>query len=159
MIRATGFAIALLLLALVPQAWAEQSTVRIRDIEVRLFYHHSGRFSEDISAEREYPFILWNTLIGAGDAKEPSTALLATVVVEGPAGSFEPDRVLEFEAVEAGGKPFYSRSSHLGVFSQSGLHHTGFWLDDITCKDIRLKARIVGEPGETVESVTFRCGE
>jgi hypothetical protein len=156
MLRGTGFAVAVLV-ALAVRAWAEDSPPRVRDIEVRLFYHHSGTLSEDITAKREYPFLLWNTLIGAGDAKEPSTALLADVLVEGPAGSFEPDRVLEFEAVEANGKPFYASSSRLGVFSQNGLHHTGFWLADVSCKNLRLKARIAG--GEVVETVTFNCGE
>lgn len=159
MLRATRFGIALLLLALVPEARADETALRIRDIEVRLFYHYTGTLSGDISAKREHPFILWNTLIGAGDAKEPSTALLATVVVEGPAGSFERDRLLEFEAVEASGKQFYSGSSQLGVFGQNGLHHSGFWLADVSCKDLRLKARLVGAPGEAVETVTFHCGE
>jgi len=159
MMRATGCVITLLLLVPVLRARAENPALKIRDIEVRLFYHHSGTLSEDISAEREYPFILWNTLIGAGDAKEPSTAVLATVIVEGPAGSFEPDRILEFEALEASGKPFYSSSSALGVFGPSGLHHTGFWLADVTCKDLRLKAHILGATGETAEVVTFHCGE
>jgi len=159
MIRAAGFVIALLLLVPIPRSRAENPALKIHDIEVRLFYHHSGTFSEDISAAREHPFILWNTLIGAGDAEEPSTAVLATVIVEGPAGSFEPDRILEFETLEASGKRFYSSSSRLGVFSSSGLHHSGFWLAEVTCKDLRLKARIRGAPGETVESVTFHCGE
>jgi len=154
-----GCVLALLLLVPARPAQSDSPALKIRDIEVRLFYDHSGTFSEDITARREYPFILWNTLIGAGDAKEPSTSVLATVIVEGPAGSFEPDRTLEFEALEANGKSLFSSSSTLGVFSPGGLHYTGFWLAGVACKDLRLKARVRGTSSDTAESVTFNCGE
>ena len=150
------------LLLLVPLAASgppKADALRIRDLEVRLFYHHSGSFSGDITAEHEHPFVLWNTLIGEGDAKEPSTSLLATVVVEGPASSFRAERVIEFEAVEASGDPLYSASSRVGVLGPNGLHHTGFWLAEVSCKDIRLKARVRGTSTEIEESITFDCGE
>ena len=156
MVRRIAFA-AVLLLAAVP--YASASELAVRDIQVRLFYHHSGSLSEDVTSEREYPFILWNTSIGAGDAAEPSTAVLVTVVVSGPPGSFEPNRILEFDVEADASKPFYSSLAHLGVFGADGFYHSGFWLNGVTCKSLKLRARMRGETEYTEKNIVFRCGE
>jgi len=57
---------------------SQEPAVQIADIEVRLFYHDSGTFSRDITMADRPDFGFWNTLIGKGDAKEPSSAVLAT---------------------------------------------------------------------------------
>jgi hypothetical protein len=85
--------------------------VQIADIEVRLFYHGSGTFSRDITMTDRPEFTLWNTLIGKGDAQEPSSAVLATVVLLGPAGATMEGVSLRFEVRDRDGSSHYAGSS------------------------------------------------
>jgi hypothetical protein len=131
---------------------------RLSGMKTMLFYEHTGTFSGDLLTQ---PGIaLWNTIIGEGDAKEPSHSVLVVVQVSGEAGSSEDARRVELTASE-GSKVILRQAQELGVLSARGRTHVGFWLYDVGCERVRLRARLVGQAQESPRTaeIPFECGE
>ena len=124
-------------------------------IDVRLYYHHSGKLSEPIDDHSS----LWNTIIGAGDAKEPSTSVLVDVIVKSTPDSFRPKTVVRLTVTsERSGKVISQQTKNVGVYSAEGKYHVGFWLPNTGCDPLRLVARVQGGKDGAVH-IPFKCGE
>jgi len=129
--------------------------LQVDRIDVRLFYHHSGTFSEPIDKRTA----LWNTIIGAGDAKEPSSSLFVDVIVKGAPGSYKPKTVLRLTTTnEQTGKVIAKQIKEVGVLSAEGEYHLGFWLADTGCDPLRLVAGF-RDGNQHKVFVPFKCGE
>jgi hypothetical protein len=129
--------------------------LQVDRIDARLFYHHSGTVSEPISERTA----LWNTIIGAGDAKEPSTSLLVDVIVKGVPGSYKPKVMVRLTTTsEQTGKVVSQQTKEVGVLSAEGEYHVGFWLTNTGCEPLHLTARLPGGNERKVH-IPFKCGE
>lgn len=74
--------LALFLLASLPigaSAAQKEPKVTIEAIRIQLFYENTGKLSDNLSPPAK--FSGWNTIIGEGDAKEPATDILASVIL------------------------------------------------------------------------------
>lgn len=138
-------------------ARAESALYKIASVKAYLFYNHSGSFSENVIDNPD--FVFWNTIIGEGSAKEPSEAVLVDVVIEGPPGSYEP-RSVELSATDASGS-ILKKSLDIGILSDKGEYHAGFWLYETGCVPVRLTVKILGQSGEVkiIKEIPFACGE
>lgn len=137
---------------------------KITAIKAMLFYEQKATFSKDVLADPK--FVLWNTIIGDGDAGGGSASTLVLVEVTGKAGSYQPDRKIEFVAsYKPNGKSLrlitLRRAIEIGILSATGKFYVPFWLYDTGCNQVKLSARIVGQaqPSAMKRSIDFECGE
>jgi hypothetical protein len=130
-----------------------RSNGQVDRIDVRLFLHHSGTFSAPLDEKAE----LWNTIIGEGMSREPSSSLLADVIMKGTPGAL--GTTVQFKATSArSGKLLAQQTKRIGVYNDDGKYHVGFWLLDTGCEPLRLVARARGSK-DVVTQVPFECGE
>lgn len=161
---------ALLLALLAPPVGQAQSATappyRVTGVQVKLFYENTGTFSPDILADPK--FDLWNTGVGEGSAKGPSSSTLVVVTVAGEAGSYEPARKVELTArfVSTDGKTTTLRRREvqvypMGIVTTQGRFYAAFWLTRTGCIPVELSIRILGQPAGTTarRKIPFACGE
>lgn len=132
---------------------------RINAMRAMLFYENSGKFSQDILADKN--FALWNVIIGAGSAEGASHSTLVVVEVSGKAGSYETGRKIQFTATDAQGRTLVTRGVPTGIMSDAGKFFAAFWLYDTGCSPVTLTARIMGQrqPSAMTKKIPFACGE
>lgn len=135
-----------------------QTQLVIQDIRAHLFYEHSGKLSRDITDPPQ--MVLWNTIIGGGDAAEPARNLLVVVVIEGPPECYPHSERLRLTATtqEEGGAIFQDIRV-VGLIGADGQWAAPFLVTDTTCYSLTLTATLLGEPQEYSETIHFRCGE
>lgn len=158
-------------LAQTPAKAPAKAGFSIERIEPRLYFHGTGKFSKVIDAKTA----LHNTIIGEGDAGEPSVATFVTVVVSGT----EPENamahvLLEVNELDKGKKKSVLKQrapiGFLGEGKKQSL--VGFWLYDTGCGTLELNARVGVErfkeprgllPAEygkpVTQTIKFQCGE
>ena len=145
--------------ALLASTWAAGACAQalaVRTIEARLFFAHSGSFSEPLSENQP----LWNVVIGESGASEPSTATLVKVLVAGPPRAFDRNARVVLQIDGPTPKATRSRQSkRLGVFDESGRQYVAFWLADTGCEPLRLSASLSGSKEAVVRTLQFACGE
>jgi hypothetical protein len=125
-------------------------------LDVRLYLNHSGTLSAPLDDRAE----LWNTIIGAGSAGEPSTSTLVVVVVSSKRGSFVKNGVVTLVVANArSGKVMSRMTGRLGVFSSDGKFHAPFLLKDTGCVRLRLTAKTNNSGESKTVTVPFQCGE
>lgn len=136
---------------------AESESYKIASVNAYLFYNHSGSFSENVIDNPD--FVFWNAIIGEGSAKEPSDAVLVDVEIEGSAGSYE-SRNIQLEVSEAG-QVVLKKSLDIGILSDEGRYHAGFWLYETGCAPVKLTVKILGQEEEVkiIKEIPFACGE
>ena len=133
---------------------AKDGDLRVGRVEARLYLHDTGTLSAPISPNTA----LWNTIIGEGEALEPSTSTLVDVVVEGAPGSFDASRKVQLMvASSTNGKVTARMSKGVGVISQSGVSHVAFWLPETGCEPLTITATI-GATSKKLD-LPFACGE
>jgi hypothetical protein len=130
--------------------------VSITSIQVRLYYHESGRFSEPLTGKEA----LRNVIIGGGDSDEPSNATLITVVVEGPKDEFLPGTLVELRVANAeSGDIISKQDQRLGYFGKKGIYRAPFLLTNTGCEPLKLEASVSGVSTNASTTVPFNCGE
>ena len=148
-----------LLLALSAAAYAAEARAQVmavEAIEARLFFAHSGSFSEPLSENQA----LWNAIIGESGLTEPSTSTLVKVLVVGPPKAFNKNAQVILQVDVLSRHATRSRQSkHLGVFGESGRQYVAFWLPNTGCESLRLSANLSGSKKAIVRMLPFACGE
>lgn len=150
----------MLISALVLLPMADRATagdIRIDAIGARLFYETTGTLSDDIIQSRP---TLWNTTIGAGDAKEPANSFLAIVALSGPPDSFEEQTLaIKITARNPDGKTrtIIARTFEGLYFAGAGRLAKAVLAEDAVCGDVTISASI-GKQKKT-ETIAFGCGE
>lgn len=125
-------------------------------IEARLFYQHSGTYSNVIDGKAR----LWNVIIGEGGAKEPSNALRVDVRVKGEPGAFYPNARVTLDAInDETGKLHAQFSTNVGTLSARGEYVVTFLLQPTGCIPLTLTAQVNGSTDKQTEKIPFRCGE
>ena len=131
----------------------------IESVRAHFYYQGSGTFSD--SDLFDPALVLRNTIGGAGDAKEPSGAVLVLVKMS---GSFlaETKGRIELDA-SADGQKFPHQSIPLNtLFSEAGTVTAPFLIYDSPCWPLTLEIRLVGvsaKPVSVTRTIPFRCGE
>ncbi len=130
--------------------------VSIGNIQIQLYYHQSGRFSEPLSGK----WVLRNVVIGEGDAEEQSNATLVTVVVVGAMNSYVPNTTVTLVVTNAdSGAIISTHGQRLGTFEADRTYYAPFLLTDTGCIPLRLEASLSGIPGTKSTVIPFTCGE
>lgn len=131
---------------------------RISDLRAQLFFSDRGTFSDDLLKRKE--LVLWNTIIGAGDAGGPSSATLIVVEVSGRPNSYPKGRKVEL-AVRTARKEVFRRRLDVGVLGPDGHAYVAFWLYDTGCESLEISTALLGQVESTrrVATIPFQCGE
>ena len=108
---------------------ASAQAVSVSEIEARLFLAHTGTLSEPLSEGHG----LWNTVIGEGNATEPSSSTLVKVVVLGPPKSFNKNAVVVLTVTSAKSKAMLAKHREVPFcascherFDSFGLAYEGY---------------------------------
>ena len=134
--------------------------VVISDIQVKLFYDNSGRFSANLAQKKD--LALWNVVIGEGvgvDGPSNNTLLLVTVTGT-PKGYFEKLRLHVLAKTEKA--TLVEREDGVGIFNSAGNWYAPFLLYGTGCEPVTVTAQLVA--GETRSApvtftIPFECGE
>lgn len=151
-----------LLLALAGAVYARRTPAaaayRISGLRAQLFYSDRGTFSRDVLADTT--IALWNTVIGEGQAGGPSQSTLVVVEVAGEPESYEPGRSVEL-TMTMGTRAPVRRRQELSSMNARGRTYLGFFIYDTGCEEIRLSARVLGQPQPSTRRarIPFECGE
>jgi hypothetical protein len=150
----------LLLTAPLPaQSSTAPGAFTITAVQAKLYFPRTGTFSDDLLVAKDLE--LWNTVIGAGWAKQPSNATLVLVEVTGKPGAYP--RSLSIELVVTGDSDGSTKLRRRVDVSSSptGKRQEGFWIYDTGCEPLSLRARLIGQGASpTVKrQIPFRCGE
>jgi hypothetical protein len=133
-------------------------------IRAQLWYPNTGRLSKDILSDKN--FVLWNTIIGEGDAEEPSLHTLVTVEIIGRPGEDTAER--EVEIVCELTKPFGKRPRLLAkrIEAPQNLGKTGRWLIPVWIADhpvvpVKITATLKGQgkPIRKIATINYAGGE
>ncbi len=147
--------------------WPIVSTVKgspnvqyvIADIQAKLYYSHSGRFSANIVNNPK--IVLWNVIIGEGNAPGgASETTLIDIRVSGAPKSFSGQLKLHVTA-RTKDQVLLDKRASIGVMNTSGHYYAAFLINDTGCTPIDVIAELVGPgAGPPVKiSLPFQCGE
>jgi len=155
--RETGvFRIALLIGLFLAISVVLKAAPSVTNMKAFLFYNQSGALSENIIGNDD--FTLFNTIIGAGAAKEPSSQTMVVVEINGKciSGACK----VEFAAAENTGlKKKVMLKKTTEVFCETEKCNVAFMLYDTGCVPIELTAKIAGSKKTIKKNINFVCGE
>jgi hypothetical protein len=131
---------------------------RIQGMSAHLYYQETGTIDpRDLISGK---LVLWNTIIGAGDARASSVATY--VLVELQIDRQKPPKTLEFKA-RAGEKILAEKSMAVGdFFTDTSAVVIPFIVYGTGCQALELTARLAGDAtprGSLTRTVNFACGE
>jgi len=141
-----------------------KSSNKIAEIRAHLVYEENGELSRDVL---KGDFILWNALIGEGDAAGHSSSTLVYVVISNDGKESETIPVLQFSAVSEDGKRVNYKKTFEYIFPTEGASKVfvPLLLHDTGCQKITLTAKLVEKnvPTKIYQTITkkipFACGE
>ena len=133
-------------------------------IHAHLYYQSSGEISKyDLLDGKHHE--LWNTIIGEGEAKEPSGALWLLVEITGPGDYGKKGGCLTLE-VTGDEKKLLSQTLRIDDWVYNGEKFSlPFIVYGTGCETIEIQARLEGIPKEKLgnsslsKTIEFRCGE
>jgi hypothetical protein len=143
-------------------AAAAAAPVQLSDIHAQLYYMGTGRLSEDV-LNRPKEFVLWNTIIGEGDADENADDILITVQLIGDKFGKPEDneQVLDDPVVITArnekGKLVASRTFKHVLLSTRGSAWLSLWLPEQTCESVDVQATY--QKQRKVAHLKMACGE
>jgi hypothetical protein len=132
----------------------------ITGVRAKLFFPQTGTFSDDMLAAPDLG--LWNTIIGAGWAKQPSNATLVLVDVASDGHTSPRGMSVELTVTAAEGGAVILRRRVSLSSNRTGHRQEGFWIYDTGCVPLVLRARLIGQlsAAPPVErKIPFECGE
>ena len=156
-----GLLIHVLALAMPPTTTSAAQPGRpvISDIQVKLFYANSGRFSANLAEKKD--LVLWNVVIGEGVGVEgPSENTLLLVTVSGEPKGYLEDLRLQVNA-KAGDKTLMEHVCSVGAFNTAGKWYAPFLIYDTGCMPVVVTAKLLSKSASPPVAFTipFECGE
>jgi hypothetical protein len=132
-------------------------------IHVHLYHHASGKINPtDLLDGRNHA--LWNTIIGEGEGREPSAAIMVLVDISGP-GFLQCEGKLRLTATDSD-KTLLDQTLELGLwFTQRGKLTLPFFVCGTGCKHVEITATLEDMPatkvdtGTLTKTIPFECGE
>jgi hypothetical protein len=141
------------------EAFGDEPTAAvISEIQVKLFYGNSGRFSANLATKKD--LVLWNVVIGEGVGVDgPSENTLLLVTVNGNP-KVEPTGLRLHVTAKAGEKTLLDHACPVGTFNTSGNWYAPFLLYDTGCEPVVVAAQILPDAAAPVKfTIPFECGE
>jgi hypothetical protein len=130
--------------------------LEIESVNARLFLGHTGSLSAPLTAKDA----LWNTIVGEGNAREPSQSTLIDVMVKGAPGEFDPNWMIDLVVTNSRTGVVLSKlAQRAGVLSVNGEFHVAFWLAETGCVPLHIMATIRKTSQSKETNVGFACGE
>jgi hypothetical protein len=137
---------------------------KISEVKAYLIYEENGLMSKNIL---DTDFVLWNVIIGEGDAEGHSSATMVHVVISKPSADLKTDPVLQFSAVSSGVKGIKYNKTIEYQFPTEGASKTfvPFLLHDTGCQKVTMTMKLVERKKPTVvyqtlkKEIPFNCGE
>lgn len=141
-----------------------KTSPKISEVRAHLIYEKNGELSRDIFKGE---FILWNAIIGEGDAEWHTSSTLVYVVVETDGKEIKTDPVMQFSATSEDGKRVKYQKTSAYNFPTTGASKVfvPFLLHDTGCQKIKLTAKLVEKNAPTkiyqtvAKEIPFACGE
>ena len=132
-------------------------------IHAHLYYHATGKTNPtDLLDDKNH--VLWNTIIGEGEAREPSAAIMVFVDLTGRWFT-ECEGRLRLIATDSK-KTLLDQTLELGLwFNMRGKVTLPFFVCGTGCEAVRITATLEGIPASKIdrafitETVPFECGE
>lgn len=127
---------------------------KITNIQAKLFYQNTGKFSEDIFTT---PSDLWNVVF--------DYVYSTFIIVEVNGGEYgkNPNQKLELTAryipLEDSNKPITVRKTVSLLFNEQGKAFAGFWIDNVGCDPVKIAANLKGQKTFVRKTINFGCGE
>jgi hypothetical protein len=141
-----------------------KSNHKISDVKAFLIYEENGQMSKNIF---EGEFVLWNAIIGEGDAEGHSSSTMVQVVVSTDGKSNKTNPVLQFSAVSTDKKRVNYNKTIEYFFPTEGASKVfvPFLLHDTGCQQISMTMKLVEKSKPTIvyqtlkKDIPFNCGE
>jgi hypothetical protein len=105
-------------------------------------------------------FILWNTVIGEGNAAEPSTQTLVIVEISGNPKEYTQRDVRL--TVMNGSEVFFKQSVDFVILDENSKYYAAFLLYNTGCSELKLTAEILNKTlveSKLIKTIPFHCGE
>lgn len=142
-----------------PEGAAPVAQVAITEIQAKLFYSNSGRFSSNLFEKKD--LVLHNVIIGEGVGVEgPSENTLLIVTVSGvPKGTFEGLKLRVSAKTET--RKLLDQECEVGIFNGNGNWYAPFLLYDTGCEPVTITAALgpTGKPLVVTGTIPFSCAE
>jgi hypothetical protein len=132
--------------------------ITVESIDAFLFYDKRGDWSENVVDNKN--FLLTNTTIGEGSAKDTSHNTLVSVKLTGK-NSPSPKNLVKVRIVEKGGKKRTLVDEEFNADLQEGIRYYPYFLKDTGCTPLEISAHAFGETGSKPikKTIPFGCGE
>lgn len=128
---------------------------KVEQIRMQMFYHQSGKLSDDILADPQWAS--WNVIIGAGSAEEPTDDMLVTVKVRAY-NNYPVTGPISIIARDDRGKIVGKYKTDRARMGEEGSAWIPLWLRGIGCAG-RLTITATAGVSKMVRSQQFLCGE
>lgn len=137
----------------------------IDSIKAYLYLNTKGEMSKEITDN----FLLFNTIIGEGDAGSPSHATMVVVKINRKFEMGSETRKIRLTAT-IDGLPLLTQTLDFSLYDNDYAYYAAFMLQNTGCGAVKLVAEIINEKMvnkkkvQTVESkservIDYRCGE
>jgi hypothetical protein len=139
-------------------AQSKSAPYYISKINAYLVYNQSGKMSENLIDNES--FILWNTVIGEGNAAEPSTQTLVIVEISGNPKEYTQRDVRL--TVMNGSEVFFKQSVDFVILDENSKYYAAFLLYNTGCSELKLTAEILNKTlveSKLIKTIPFHCGE
>jgi|SRR5688572_2588843 hypothetical protein len=158
-VAAATAAVALLAPAAAAHAETKQPAYGVAAIRAHMVVEESGKIDPRDMTQH---LMLWNTIIGEGDAEGPSSTTLIQVELAGPTFANLASGSLEV-VVTAGGKKLLKQKLAIGTFFSEGTKLVvPFLVYDTGCDELAITATFTTPEKKKVKKtagVPFACGE
>jgi hypothetical protein len=142
---------------------SEGGKYSVTAIHAHLYYQSTGEINPtDLLDGKGHS--LWNTIIGEGEARKPSAAILVLVDLSGPT-FWRRDGTVRLAATD-GQKTLLDQTLLLGIWgNEGGKVVLPFLVCGTGCRKLEITATLEGFPDALVETATlkkivpFKCGE
>jgi hypothetical protein len=147
------------LLAASTTAIAQEGGITVSEVRAQAFLERSGRFSDDLSGPKK----AWKNLaLPTSELGEASTGVLVTLVFAGPKNTVgsrnlarDMAQVTVKQVKEDATRTLLLRAYGGFAFSEAGLAHKAFLLEDATCAPLEIDVKI-GRSRRT-ETLDLQC--
>lgn len=132
---------------------------KISAIRAQLYYEQTGKFSDDILADKNLS--LWNTIIGEGGSGGASNFTLVTVEVRGkdvPVGAVK----IQVTARDSKRKIIAMNTADVSIYDASTSFNAPLFLYNTGCDEIEISASLLGKgisKNVVKAKIPFACGE
>jgi hypothetical protein len=135
------------------------SAPTVTAVRAQLYFEETGTFSRDILVPPA--FVLWNTIIGEGDAGRASHSTLVTAEVSGNHVAVGAVRVT-ITASGSNGRTLARHETTVDLYDNKVRFYAPLFLVNTGCDKITITARLSGRGVSTtpaVRMIPFHCGE